>query len=389
MTTPDSKLGKTVLMIAHVAGMVDLVALPIWVGALMQHYGFGPERAGVTVTLFLISVVASSLVFAPRFNRLPRRQTAAAGFGLAALAFGVAASLPVSAASFLPLGAVHAVAGLGVGCGLSFTHGCMGRSKNPHSSFALAGMVLGGFAVCFLGGVPVLLRGNSPTLLFLVFSLLMLIAAVSVMAAFPVVGDDRAALGSAYGGARQPIGTAAWLAIAVVVCMTLNQAMVFAFLERVGMSRGFGVERVNGVLLAVGLVNLTPALLAALLQKRLAARHVAIVAPILQAMLASIVMASTTFTAYAAAASVYVAVLIFAHTFLFGLIARLDPSGRAVAATPAMMMLGSAIGPALGGAVVHSIGYPGIGWASMLVALVAVGSMVGVARAPSKGAATC
>jgi hypothetical protein len=47
------------------------------------------------------------------------------------------------------------------------------------------------------------------------------------------------------------------------------------------------------------------------------------------------------------------------HTFLFGLIARLDPSGRALAATPAMMMTGSAIGPALAGTVAMRAGFGG------------------------------
>jgi ABC-type phosphate transport system permease subunit len=59
------------------------------------------------------------------------------------------------------------------------------------------------------------------------------------------------------------------------------------------------------------------------------------------------------------AGSVYPAVLIFTHTFLFGLIARLDPSGRALASTPAMMMTGSAIGPALAGTVAMRAGFEG------------------------------
>jgi hypothetical protein len=64
---------------------------------------------------------------------------------------------------------------------------------------------------------------------------------------------------------------------------------------------------------------------------------------------------------YALAASAYAFVMIFAHTFLFGLIARLDASGLAVAATPAMMMTGAAIGPALTGLVATRAGFAGIG----------------------------
>ena len=38
----------------------DMVALPLWIGALMQFYGFSAPQAGITVTLFLAAVVVSS-----------------------------------------------------------------------------------------------------------------------------------------------------------------------------------------------------------------------------------------------------------------------------------------------------------------------------------------
>ena len=37
MVKTDSKTGRAVLTVAHCAGMVDLVALPIWIGALVQY----------------------------------------------------------------------------------------------------------------------------------------------------------------------------------------------------------------------------------------------------------------------------------------------------------------------------------------------------------------
>jgi len=94
--------------------------------------------------------------------------------------------------------------------------------------------------------------------------------------------------------------------------------------------------------------------------------------PVLQALLAATIMNATVFAAYAAAASVFAAVMIFTHTFAFGLLARLEPSGRALAATPAMLMLGSAIGPVLGGTLVKAFGYGSLGLAAAVVAAVAV-----------------
>jgi hypothetical protein len=92
---------------------------------------------------------------------------------------------------------------------------------------------------------------------------------------------------------------------------------------------------------------------------------------------------ATTFAPYAAAASVYAFVMIFTHTFLFGLIARLDPSGRAVASTPAMMMVGAAIGPALAGAVVMRAGFGGLAVLALLVGAVATIAFAAVSRSPA------
>jgi predicted MFS family arabinose efflux permease len=144
--------------------------------------------------------------------------------------------------------------------------------------------------------------------------------------------------------------------------------------------RGFGQEQVNQVLVVCGLVNLLPAALAGFLQKRLNPVRVALVAAPLQAALAVTIALATGYAQYALAASLYAAVLIFMHTFLFGLIARLDPSGRALASTPAMMMTGSAIGPALAGAVAMRFGFGGQAVLALAVGAAATGWFLMVAR---------
>ena len=70
-------LGTGALMIAHCAGMVDLVALPVWVGTLIGAYRLDPQQAGLLATLFLAGAVLGSLFFSPRLNRLPARFMAA------------------------------------------------------------------------------------------------------------------------------------------------------------------------------------------------------------------------------------------------------------------------------------------------------------------------
>ncbi len=370
MTRIDSARGVTVLMVAHVAGMIDLVALPVWVGTLMPHYQLNAQQAGGLVTLFLLGAVLSSLFFAPRFNRMPGRMAAALGFGVAALAF-VALS---TTRDYGAMAALHALGGMAAGCALSFTHGTMGRSANPHRLFAMAGLSLGVFSIGFLALAPQVVRLAGGSALFQIFAGVMGIALLACAIGFPSSTKQGSGVLSAARRAQAaaPLGAGVWFGILGISCMALTQAMMFSFVERIGVERGFGQERVLAVLIAVGLVNLFPAVLAAWLQRRWSPVRVAMLAPIAQAVLSLTIAESASFTPYAAAACVFVFVMIFAHTFVFGLLAQLDPTGRAVASTPAMLMVGSAIGPVLGGAVVHNFGYPSLGWAVLLVSAVSV-----------------
>ena len=366
MTTTESLHGRLALMVGHCAGMVDLVALPVWVGALIAYYRFDPQQAGLLATLFLLGAVLASSLLAPRFGRLPGRAVAAGGFGLAAVGFGVASTTT----AFGLLAVLHAASGMAAGAGLSVTHGTIARSTRPHRLFALAGVALGVFAVVFLGATPPLVSKAGGPVLFQVFAGVMAIGAVVALLAFPVA--DAAAGARVVAKASVPLARGVWFGIVGIACMGLVQAMTFSFLERVGDHRGFGLAAITGVLIALGIVNLFPAALAALLEKRWSARSVLLVGPVLQALLVAVIMNSPAFAPYAAAASVFAAVMIFTHTFAFGVLARLDRSGRALAATPAMLMIGAAVGPVLGGTLVKAFGYGSLAIAAALIGAAAV-----------------
>lgn len=361
MITTQSLRGRVALMVGHCAGMVDLVALPVWVGTLISVYRFDPQQAGMLATLFLAGAVVASTVLAPFFNLLNGRWVAAVGFGAAAAGF-YAASGTVNHGM---LSYLHLVSGVAAGAALSVTHGTIARSGNPHRLFALVGIALGFFAIAFLGATPGLVAQFGGPVLFQVFAGVMLVGAVVAALAFPVPDAPQAS--PVAGTPVAPIPAQVWWGVLGIAGMGLVQSMTFSFLERVGSDRGFGLEAVTGVLVALGLVNLCPAALAAVLEKRWSARLVLLVGPALQATLVVVMMNTLVFAPYAAAASVFAAVMIFTHTFAFGVLARLDPSGRAMAATPAMLMFGAAMGPILGGTLVKAYGYGSLGVAALVI----------------------
>ena len=297
---------------------------------------------------------------------------AAAGFAVSAAGFGLASA----SVDFTTLAVLHALCGLGTGAALSITHGTIARSERPHRLFAIVNMALGVFAVLFLGIAPQVIAALGGQALFIVFGTVMAWAALVSLLAFPSSPSSSFSTSTAAPVApahpSAPMPAVVWFGIVGIACMTVVQAMTFSFLERVGSEHGFERQAINGVLIALGLVNLFPAGFAALLEKRWPARNVMLAGPVLQAGLCALIMTSTAFMPYAAAASVFAAVLIFVHTFAFGLIAKLEPSGRALAATPAMVMTGSAIGPILGGTLVKLFGYGSLGLAALAIAALTV-----------------
>ncbi|KEA63071.1 Permeases of the major facilitator superfamily [Marinobacterium lacunae] len=375
--------GCIALMVAHCAGMLDLVALPVWIGTLIQHYGLDPQQSGSLVTLFLLGAVIASVTLAPRFYRLPTKAVASLGF----LLVGVCFALVSRTQSFLLMGILHGIAGLCVGAALSVTHGTIARSGHPHRLFSIVGFALGIFSVIFLGATPGLIEAKGGAALFVVFAIIMMLAAAVSAFTFPVVGQSPKSAGrtehsSAPNAERLP--EAVWFGILGISLMALVQAMTFSFLERVGHQREFGIEAITGVLVALGLVNLFPAALAGVLEKRIPAQVVMVAGPVVQAMLAFTIVSSTAFYGYAAAASFFAAVMIFTHTFVFGALARLDRSGRAMAATPAMLMTGAAVGPLLGGTLAKSFGYESLGLAALLFGTLATLSFLFTRLSDSK-----
>ncbi|MBB4008531.1 MFS transporter [Allorhizobium taibaishanense] len=355
--------GSAALIIGNFCGMLDLVTLPIWVGALVERYAFSPQQAGAIVTLFLVGAVTASITVASRFNEMNQRLWAFVGFAAASAAFW-AASMETS---FVMLALLHFVAGLAIGVALSMVHGTIGRSSNPHRLYAIAGVALGLFAILLLGVIPQLLIKFGGAVIFQVFGLIMTIAAVSCGLMFrnPDPSSEPE---------KTPFSRATWLTIFGIGIMTFNQAMVFSFVEVIGKDRGFSPENVLAVLIALGFVNfIFPSPLAAVLQTRVRATVVTQVGPLIQIVLALIVTSATIFPLWAAAAAVFVSVQIFTHNFVFGHLAKLDPTGRAVAATPAMLMVGAALGPIVGGALGQNFGYAALGIAAIVFGFTSIG----------------
>lgn len=368
MVRIESKRGMFALMMAHCAGMLDLVALPIWVGTLIAHYQFDPQQAGGLATLFLVGAAGASIFFAPRFNRIHVKLAAVVGFALAALSFVVAGLN----ASFPILAGLHFVGGLAAGTALSVTHGTMGHAINPHRVFGLAGLAIGIFGVIFLGGTPGVIQLFGGHAMFYVMAGVMVLASLACLFFFPkptkpVPFDNFEQIKN-----LPPLGKPVWFCMIGVALLAMTQAMTLSFYERIGLERGFTRDMVTMALVIYGIVTIFPAPLAAILQNKVSVTAIIAFGPIFQGIFALLTTQTHHYSVFAFAGPMMAFTILFVHTFAFGLLARLDPTGRAVAGTPAMLMVGAAIAPFISGTLVKFIGFEAIGYACCVIVAVQV-----------------
>jgi predicted MFS family arabinose efflux permease len=99
---------------------------------------------------------------------------------------------------------------------------------------------------------------------------------------------------------------------------------------------------------------------------------VAVAGAILHGALGFVIMGVPGFAAYIIPLVFFPFVMVFTHTFVFGYLAAIEPTGRAVAATPAMIMTGSATAPLLGGILVQSVGYNALGFTALAIGLISM-----------------
>lgn len=345
-----------VLLLGHCAGMLDLVGLPVWVGAnLIGFYRLDPQKAGLLASVFLLCAVFASVLLAPRYGRISARKVTVLGYAVAALSF---VGLATWAGHHYPtMLALHAIGGLGAGSALTMVDGTLGRSDNPHRMFAYAGVSMALFGILVLGSGPVLIAQLGGPALWLLFAAVMGLAAVLALLAFPKLPAAR----PLPPGATGRISRQVWFGIAGMSVFCMANSMIHPFVERMGIERGYPVGVIAATLVAIGFANLLPSPLAALLERRLRPERAIVGGTLVHVVLVLLVTQVPRLELYVPLVATLITPLLFVHTFLFGLIARLERSGRALAATPAMLMTGSAIGPALGGTLLAASGYAGLG----------------------------
>jgi hypothetical protein len=364
--------------------MVSVLWFPSQLGALAQAFGFGSRTLGLLGSAeiggFLLGTVAGSIL------QLGKMRPWVIAGGAIAIAANIALILYMPALPFLVM---RPFASFGGGLAFAYALGMCSRSVNPTRSFGIftglmsIGMMIGfqlvGQMLQHWASADAAANAEGATyvvhLLFSGYVVLALGAILVYLCNAPTIAPVPAASPT---GAKATAPWAVFVALAAIGLSFVAQGSVFAFLQTMGVSRGFPVAGVANAMSAWPLFGVVGAFGAGAVPVRVP-RWVLIGLASL-AMLGGYIalyMSSSLFW-YAVGCAVGGLYWNFILPLMLGLMARIDTSGRSSVWGGSLTNAGSMTGASVAGLLVVGTQYTPVAWVS---AALMVAAFVGIALA--------
>lgn len=358
-----------------VMGNGVIYMIPLLVGGMVSDRGFEEQVAGYMASADLGGYAVATFLTALFLDRLPWRRMA-----YLALAVLIAANVATTFAHGVTAFACARIAsGLGSGVLAALASVTIGQTDEPDRNYGLllAASLLYGTAA--LWGLPLMLARfglDSAYWTLAILGVVILFVVPSIPAARHAVARGPQAAGP------QPHWVLAAGVLLSILLFWADQNDVYAYIERVGNASHISAEFIG---FSLGVANLT-GFLGASLVAALGSRAGRLI-PILVATLVNlgclyVLSQPTTSWAYLVAMAVTSLTWNVVNPFQLGILASVDPTGKALALAATVTGAGLAIGPAIGAAAISSGGYPAIFWVAGALAVTSVLLMLPAMRSP-------
>ncbi len=346
------------------------------IGAMVASLGATAGQAGQVATIELACVSIASFVTSRLLVRFSIRQVLFAGVTVTALAN----ALTVAFQDIHLLLAWRGLGGLGEGVVIAGLMGLAGRSKNPEMTFGLinGSIGIGLTVVSFV--IPWAINGyglGGAYSLYLAFGLL-------AFGALPFVPRGEGLNGTPADGAapQESLGLLGWLPLFGLGLLFLGHNALMAFAERIGNGIGLQIDQVGIAIAIGGLLTIIGPISAGMVGARYGSLKPVLVFIALLVAAAYVLATVSSASVFFAVVPVFMLLPLTLMPFFLGGLAALDPSGRLVAANPAFVTMGGAIGPVIGGYIADVSGFFQVGLVSMGLFLLGAGLMIaGLGRA--------
>ena len=335
---------------------LPLYTVPLVVGALIDQRGYTPDQAGYLLTGEIFALSVTALLLSPRIGTLPWRRLV--GLASVLVIAGNVGSVFVSGADALLLSRM--IAGVGGGmifaCGNAALAASVDRARH-YAKVLGFGVISGSVGLAVLPfaigayGVP----GAFGSVLAISLVLL------PVVLLIPKRGTRMQSATGMSRPATGHVGVGVLVVIGALIT-SLGQGAFIAFVERMGLHTGLSATVVGQVLSITNVAGLLGAGFAAWLG--LKAGYLWPIAAGIFFNGALILLIAQTDDPWVYSIALFaelISLFVFAP-FQISLGATLSPGGQWATAAAGTQLLGSGLGPAVGGIVVASSGYASIGW---------------------------
>lgn len=317
--------------------------MPIYVGALADSYGFNSQQLGWLTSTELSGQVVAILLALYWIRRLSWRVIVA----WSALVLMVCNLLSIYAdGAYVLLLLIRGLAGFAVGCILAIGCSLLGDTAQADRNFGL------------LIGAEVFLQVIMFALLPRYIAVYGVDAIYSVLAASAVIAlllsalipDQGGKHDLEHGGGKGKLRLPA-LGLFATALFFAGIMLVWSFIERLGIARGFGSAEIGEALSISGAVSLLGALLAAVLADRLG-RVLPMLAGVVGILLSYWVLATQhSYLGFVFAVSLMAVFWNFWVPYQMGAVAAVDLGGHYTVLIPFAQSLGVAVGPAAAGRI--------------------------------------
>lgn len=362
---PPALIAMFPLMILYAVGFMSATYIPVWVSAAATRYAVPVSEVGLIGSYELGAVAIATILTAALRSPGPSRLPLVVSLILS-IVFNCLIALAPSIGIFTLALILAAIAN---GFLLAEVNGRAAASAAPTRVFSGQLFVMMSFAAVFFATAPRLLALLGSGAPFFYCAGAGVIALVSVpKLPPPETGRSTAAANRAF--RLRPSGMLL-LAAATLLFIALN--VILPFLGPESARAGASLATYSGALSAGAFVNLAGPLIAErLLRYRpswMLVMTVGIVAMLVCAVLITMIDSVSSFVIGIIFLPFFLLIVI---PFYLGLLLESDSSGKLVAVSSAFFMIGTALGPGLGGLALNSYGLSGLALVSILIPLLAL-----------------
>jgi predicted MFS family arabinose efflux permease len=336
---------RTAAMFIVIIGMDTFIVQPGFVQGLVDKGGFAEQQAGYIASAEMFGIAASTVAMIWLTSRARWRTLITA----ALIADAAGNLLCMGMSSFGEFIAIRFVVGMASGILISTGYAVIGLAQNPDRYFGLLITWVLVYGALGVFAMPSAFSRFGLKGVLVVLGLL----AVSGLIAVRRLPNAAGPLNDAPSGPQRPLSLrVSAMVLAAAFCYFLSQGAVWPYLFLIGIAGGGGEQAVANGLSIAQFLGVAGAFTYATLGPHLRP-STSLIAGISASFLPMFYFLGVrSAVIYGVAVSIFNYAANYVTPLLMAVVARFDSSGRLIVYAVALQMLGLAIGPALGAAVI-------------------------------------